>query len=85
MASDLTQERQQAQALLERLSAEKLRVVRSLLEVIVDDEEDLTDEDRRVVAASREYFERGGEGISFEQVVADLGFTMDQVRGGKGD
>jgi len=85
MASDLTQERQQAQALLERLSAEKLKVVRSLLEVIVDDEEELTDEDRRAVAASRDYFERGGEGISFEQVVADLGFTMDQVRGGKGD
>ena len=44
MASDLTQERQQTQALLERLSAEKLRVVRSLLEVIVDDDEELTEE-----------------------------------------
>ena len=43
MASDLTQERQQTHALLERLSAEKLRVVRSLLEVIVDDEEELTE------------------------------------------
>ena len=85
MASDLTLERQQTHALLERLSAEKLRVVRSLLEVIVDDEEELTEEDRRAVAASRDYFERGGEGISFEQVVADLGFTMDQVRGGKRD
>ena len=87
MASDLTQERQRAKALLERLSAEKLRVVRSLLEVMIDDddEEELTDEGRRAVAASRDYFEKGGEGISFEQVVADLGFTMDQVRGGKGD
>jgi len=43
MGSDLTQERQQTHALLERLSAEKLRVVRSLLEVIVDDEEELTE------------------------------------------
>jgi len=85
MASDLTLERQQTHALLERLSAEKLRVVRSLLVVIVDDEEELTEEDRRAVAASRDYFERGGEGISFEQVVADLGFTMDQVRSGKAD
>jgi hypothetical protein len=85
MGSDLTLERQQTHALLERLSAEKLRVVRSLLEVIVDDEEELTEEDRRAVAASRDYFERGGEGISFEQVVADLGFTMDQVRSGKAD
>jgi hypothetical protein len=44
MASDIDQERQQAKALLERLSAEKLRVVRSLLEVIIDDEEELTEE-----------------------------------------
>ena len=44
MASDIGQERQQAKALLERLSAEKLRVVRSLLEVIVDDEEELAEE-----------------------------------------
>ena len=85
MASDLTLERQQTHTLLERLSAEKLRVVRSLLQVIVDDEEELTEEDRRAVAASRDYFERGGEGISFDQVVADLGFTMDQVRSGKAD
>ena len=85
MASDLTLERQQTHALLERLSAEKLKLVHSLLEVIVDDEDELTDEDRRAVAASGDYFERGGEGISFEQVVADLGFTMDQVRSGKAD
>ncbi len=82
MASDLTQERQQAQALLEQLSPEKLRVVRSLLEVILDEDDDdeLTDEDRCAVAASRDYFEKGGEGISFEHVVADLGFTMQDVR-----
>ena len=87
MAGDITQERQQVHALLERLSVEKLNAVRSLLEVMVDDEDDeeLTEEDRRAIAASRDYFEKGGEGISFEQVVADLGFTMDQVRGSKGD
>ena len=87
MANDITQERQQAQALLDRLSAEKLSAVRSLLEVLVDDEDDeeLTEEDRRAIAASRDYFEKGGQGISFEQVVADLGFTVDQVRGNKGN
>lgn len=82
MASDVTQERQQVHALLERLSVEKLNVVRSLLEVMVDDEDDeeLTEEDRRAIAASRDYFEKGGEGISFEQVVADLGFTTEPGR-----
>jgi hypothetical protein len=86
MASDITQERQQVHALLERLSVEKLNAVRSLLEVMVDDDDDEpSEEDRRAVAASREYFEKGGEGLSFEQVVAHLGFAMDQVRGNKGD
>jgi hypothetical protein len=85
MANDVIQERRQAHALLDRLPAEKLNAVRSLLEVMVHDDDDLTEEDRRAVAASREYFRKGGEGIPFEQAVADLGFTMDQVRGHKGD
>ena len=48
------------------------------------DDEPLTDQDRRAVAASREYFRQNPEGgASFEQVVADLGFTMDQIRGNR--
>lgn len=73
--------RQQAHALLDLLSEEKLNAVRGLLEVIVDeDEEELTEEDRRALRASSEYFRSGGQGVPFERVVADLGFTMDQVR-----
>jgi hypothetical protein len=38
------------------------------------------------VAASREYFRQNPDGgVPFELVVADLGFTLDQVRGHKGD
>jgi len=89
MEPNLNQERQQAHALLDRLSAEKLNAVRSLLEVMVHDEdggeEELTEEDRRAVAASREYFRQGGQGIPFEQVVAECGFTMAQIRGAKSD
>ena len=49
--------------------------------MIEDDEpEEFSDEDRRAVAASREYFRQGGEGLSFEEVVADCGFTMEQIR-----
>jgi len=49
------------------------------------DNEALSEEDRRAVAASREYFRQNTEGgVSFEQVVADLGFTMDQIRGNQG-
>lgn len=80
MALDIQTERQQAHALLDQLPPAKLGAVRSLLEVMVDDDEELTEEDRRAVAASREYFQQGGEGLSFEQVVAECGFTMDEVR-----
>lgn len=85
METDLTQERQQAHALLDLLPAAKLGAVRSLLEVMIDDDEDeeLTDEDRRALRASDEYFRKGGQGLPFEQVVADLGFTMEQIRGAK--
>lgn len=86
MAIDLQQERQQAHALLDLLPPAKLGAVRSLLKVMIDDdddEEELTDEDRRALRASDEYFRNGGQGIPFEQVVADLGFTMDQIRGAK--
>jgi hypothetical protein len=79
-------DKQQAYALIDQLGPGQLAAVVRLLETMVyDDEEDLTREDREAVAASREYFRRNPEGgVSFEQAVADLGFTMDQVRGHKG-
>ena len=82
MALDLQQELKQAHALLDQLPPAKLGAVRSLLEVMLDDDEDekLTEEDRRALRASDEYFRNGGQGIPFEQVVADLGFTMEQIR-----
>ena len=76
-----------AHELLGQLGPSQLAVVVQLLEVMIhDDDEEITEEDRRTVAASREYFRQGGEGLSFEQVVAECGFTMDQIRGSsKGD
>ena len=80
MALDIQMERQQAHALLDQLPPAKLEAVRSLLEVMVDDdEEDLTEEDRRALRASEDYFRNGGQGIPFEQVIASLGFTMMSI------
>jgi hypothetical protein len=76
-------DRQQAHQLLDRLGPAQLDAVVKLLEVMIRDEDDeeLTAEDRRAVAASRDYFRQNPEGgIPFEQVVAECGFTMDQVR-----
>jgi hypothetical protein len=41
---------------------------------------ELTEEDRRAIAASREYFQQNPEGgLTFEQVAAECGLTMDQI------
>jgi hypothetical protein len=64
--------------------------VRSLLEVMVDpvsralanapiDDEPITEEEERAVAEAREWLKHN-PGISFEQVVAELGFTMEEVK-----
>jgi hypothetical protein len=75
-----------AHELLGQLGPGKLAAVVHLLEVMIDDDnpdEALTEEDRRALRASDQYFGQGGEGIPFEQVVADLGFSMEQIRGNR--
>ena len=80
-------ERQRAHQLLDQLGAAQFEAVVRLLEVILgDDDEEPTAEDRRALAASREYFRQNPEGgIPFDQVVAECGFTMDQVRRHQGE
>jgi hypothetical protein len=68
--------------LLEQLGPGQIAAVLHLLKVMIDDEGDeLMAEDRHAIAASREYFLQNPEGgISFEQMVAGCGFTMDPIR-----
>lgn len=87
MATDI-QSREHAHQLLDQLGRGQLEAVVKLLEVMIhpDEEERLSEEDRRAVAASREYFRRDAQGgVPFEQVVAECGFTMDEVRNHKGE
>ena len=83
MVLSVDQERQQAHALLDLLPPAKLGAVRSLLEGMIDEDpdqdEELTEEDRRALSASDEYFHNGGKSVPFEQIVAEVGFTMEQV------
>ena len=76
-------DRQQAHQLLDQLGPAQLDAIVKLLEVMIRDEDgdELNEEDRRAIATSRDYFRKNPEGgIPFEQVVAECGFTMDQVR-----
>lgn len=76
MALDLHQERQQAHALLDLLPPAKLGAVRSLLEVMIDDEDDeLTDEDRAAIQAGLASLDKNG-GVPMEDVLADFGLTV---------
>jgi hypothetical protein len=81
-------DRQQAHQLLDQLGPAQFDAIVKLLEVMIreEDGEELTAEDRRAVAASRDYFRQNPEGgIPFEQVVAECGFTMDQIRQVRGE
>lgn len=73
-----------AHELIGQLNPGKLAAVVHLLEVMVhgdEEDEEISPEEEAAVARSNEWFKHN-EGIPFEQVVADLGFTMDQVRAG---
>jgi hypothetical protein len=87
-------DKQHAHQLLDRLDPGQFDAVVRLLEVMTDpaavsirnapiDDEAVTAEEERAVAASKEWFQTH-PGIPFEEVVADLGFTMEQIRGNKG-
>ena len=77
MNLDLQQQRQQAHALLDLLPPAKLGVVRSLLKVMIDDDEDeeLTEEDRAAIQAGLDSLHKHGP-VPMEDVLADLGLTM---------
>ena len=82
MATDLQEQRRQAHAWLDQLPPAKLGAVHSLLEVMVDDsDEELSEDDKQALRASDEYFRNGGQGVPFERVVTDLGFTLEQISG----
>jgi hypothetical protein len=75
--------RQQIHELIDQVPEADLPAIVSVLESMLDsDDEPMSDEERRAVAASREYFAKGGEGIPLEQVLAECGFTIDEIRTG---
>jgi hypothetical protein len=75
-------EREYAHRLIDRLPETQLSALVGLLETIVDpafEDEQISEEEAQAVARSKEWFRRN-EGIPFEKVVSELGFTIEQVR-----
>jgi hypothetical protein len=82
MTTGTLESKQHAHELIEQLAPGQLSVVVRLLEVMVHDDDELTEEDEQAVAASREYFKQGGKGLSLEQLAAECGLPMDEIRQG---
>jgi hypothetical protein len=94
MSLNVLQERQQAHAYLDRLPPDQLSAVRSLLETMLPDalsralanapaeDEEISEEEEQSVARSKEWF-KNNQGTSLEDMAAELGLSMDQIRNGK--
>ena len=89
METDLTQERQQAHALLDMLPVEKLTAVVHLLQAISDpvarslanapiDDERVSAEEERALAQSRQWLKHN-DAIPHKQVLAELGITQEEI------
>lgn len=74
MESNYQQERQQAHTLLDLLPAAKVGAVRGLLEVMVDDDEVLSEEDHAAIQVGLASLNKG-RSVPMETVLADFGLT----------
>jgi len=86
----MTIERQEVHSLVDRLAPSQLAAVHGLLEVLLDpvsraianaptDEEPETEGERRAVAEGTEWL-RHNKPIPFEDVLADRGLTLEDVK-----
>ncbi len=87
----MTADKQRAHALLDRVPADRMPAAVRFLEFLLLDpldrslasapleDEEIGKDEEDAVARSKEWFKRN-DGIPFEQVVDDLGFTMEQIR-----
>ena len=86
----MTVERQEVHSLVDRLAPSQLAAVHSLLEVMLDpvsrafanapmDDEPETEVERRAVAEATEWLKHN-KPIPFEDVLADRGLTLDDVK-----
>jgi hypothetical protein len=90
MLPELTHERQQAHAYLDRLPPEQLSAVRGLLETMLDpqsralakipiEDEEIDEEEKRAVAEAREWLKHNAP-ISNEVVLAEFDLTAEDFK-----
>ena len=88
-------DKEHARQLLNQLAPEQVAAVVHVMEVMLDplsrklatapiEDEEISGAEEQAVARSKEWF-RHNEGIPFEQVAAELGLTMEQIRSHRQD
>jgi hypothetical protein len=86
----MSDSRENAHRLIDQLPEAQLSALVGLLETMIDpvasalrnaplDDEPVDEEEERAVAESREWYKHN-QGIPFEQVVSELGLTMEEVK-----
>jgi hypothetical protein len=92
----MTADQQHAHSLVDRVPADQMTAAVRFLEFLLLDpvdralatapveDEEISPEEEQAVARSKEWFKHN-EGIPFEQVATDLGFTMEQIRSHRSD
>jgi hypothetical protein len=92
----MTPDKQHAHALVDRVPPDQMTAAVRFLEFLLLDsvdralatapveDEAIGEEEEQAVARSKDWFKHN-EGIAFEQVVSDLGFTMEQIRNNRSD
>ena len=76
--------KQHAHELLDRIPSDQVNTAVRFLEFLLLEDEEISDEEESAVARSKEWFQHN-EGIPLEELVADLGFSMDEIRNGSKD
>ena len=78
--------KQHAHQLIDRIPADELVTAVRFLEFMASnamiEDEEIGEDEEQTVARSKEWYKRN-DGIPFENVVAELGFTMEQIRDNK--
>lgn len=89
-------DKQHAHDLLERIPSDQMTAAVRFLEFLIlnpvdrvlattpEEDEEISEAEEAAVARSKEWFKHN-EGIPFEQVAAELGFTLEQIRNHRPD
>jgi hypothetical protein len=77
----MTSEKEHAHALIDRVPQAQMSTVVRILESLFLEDEKIGEDEEAAVARAKEWFKHN-QGTPFEELVTELGFSMDEIRNG---